>query len=62
MWNVEIHEFSQNLILGKLSENKVYTSLQGQQEIQTDILKKKSSNKAWLISTALNMVFDLDGQ
>ena len=33
-----------------------YTSLQGQQEIQIDFLKKKFGKKAWLISTAfINM-------
>ena len=40
----------------------MHTSLQGQQVIYIDILKKKLSNKAWLISTVLNIVLELDWQ
>ena len=39
------------------------TSLQDQQEIlQSDILKKKLSNKAWLINAVLNIVFEFNQQ
>ena len=42
----------------------IYTSIQGQQEIQyiDNILKKKLSNKARLIIAGLNIVFELDWQ
>ena len=40
----------------------IYTSIQGQQEIQyiDNVLKKKLSNKARLIIAGLNIVFELD--
>ena len=45
-----------------LIENKVHFTSRSARDTGSDILKKKLSNKAWLINTGLNIVFELNQQ